>query len=190
MKNMDDRAKRCNQLVKKIQRGNERALDDLYKEFGGLFLNMAKKYLFDKSCAEDVLSEVFVDLVRTGAKSFDETKNGLNWFFTAIRRKAYRFNGDTRNDLSVDDEDNAPYLAPFFVDEENPQSERAINAAVLKEAMKKLTQEENEILYYKFWHGLTVREISKKLDKPRSTIQYKIEESLKKLKKELDEGEG
>jgi len=182
---MDSRATRCNKLIKKIQRGDERALDDLYKEFGGLFLNMAKKYLFDKSYAEDLLSEVFVDLVRTSAKSFDETKNGLNWIFTIIRRKAYRFNGDVKNDLSIEDEESQTYLAPFLAEEENPSSDRALEAETLRQAMKKLSDEENAILYYKYWEGLTVREIAKRLDKPRSTIQYKIDECMKKLQREL-----
>ena len=150
---------------------------------------MAKKYLFDKSCAEDLLSEVFVDLVRTSAKSFDDTKNGLNWIFTIIRRKAFRFNGDVRNDCSIDDEESQPYLAPFLSDEDNPASDRALEKETLKQAMQKLSDEENAVLYYKYWEGLTVREIAKKLDKPRSTIQYKIDECLKKLHKELETGE-
>ena len=59
---------------------------------------------------------------------------------------------------------------------------------LLKDGMEKLTEEENNLLYLKFWEGLTVREIAKKLDKPRSTVQYKIEEALKKLKDYCDRG--
>ena len=36
---MDSRVVRCNHLIKKIQKGDEKALDALFQEFGLLFLN-------------------------------------------------------------------------------------------------------------------------------------------------------
>lgn len=186
---MDSRVLRCNHLIKKIQKGNEKALEDLFKEFGSLFLNMAKKYLFDKSYAEDLVSEVFVELVRTSARSFDSRQNGLNWIFTIIRRKAFKHNGNLKEEIPISETENQRFLVRYMVIDENPQSEKAMDVFLLKQGMEKLSQEENTILYYKFWEGLTVREIAKKLGKPRSTIQYKIDETLKKLKKYCDFGE-
>ncbi|MBQ9276401.1 MAG: sigma-70 family RNA polymerase sigma factor [Clostridia bacterium] len=179
---MDSRVARCNHLIKKIQKGNEKALDALYQEFGSLFFNMAKKYLFDKNYAEDLVSEVFVELVRTSAKTFDENKNGLNWIFTIIRHKAYHYNIKINNQTSIDDTYSS-YLLENYLPGINEQEEKATDILMLKQGLEKLTEDENKVLYYKYWECLTVREIAKKLDKPRSTIQYIIKESLKKLKK-------
>lgn len=178
---MDSRVKRCNHLIKKIQKGNENALDELFREFGPLFFSMANKYLIDKRHAEDLISEVFLDIVRTSAKSFNENKNGLNWLFTIIRNKAFHYNQKYNRELLIDD-CNKSFLLKDYLPDINEQNEKNIDSILLKQGMDKLTEEENAILYYKYWECLTVREIAKKLDKPRSTIQYKIEEILKKLK--------
>ena len=185
---MDKRVVRCNHLIKKIQKENEKALEDLFQEFGLLFLNMAKKYLFDKNHAEDLISEVFVDLVKNSAKSFDENKNGLNWIFTIIRNKAYHYNQQFAKEVSLDDQ-TVSFRLEYYMNETTDQEDRIVDGLLLKQAMQILSEEENKILYYKFWECLTVREIAKKLDKPRSTIQYKIEEILKKLKKYCDLGD-
>ena len=53
--------------------------------------------------------------------------------------------------------------------------------------MEKLSDYENRLLYYKFWEGLTVREIALKLSKPRSSVQYDIKNTMEKLNKLLNE---
>lgn len=179
---MDSRVVRCNHLIKKIQKGDEKALDALFQEFGSLFLNMAKKYLIDKRYAEDLVSEVFIDLVRTSAKSFNENKNGLNWIFTIIRHKAYHHNESVNHELSIDETNTALFLE-YYLPNISEQEERITDIIMLKQGMETLTKEENIILYYKYWECLTVREIAKRLDKPRSTVQYIIGEALKKLKR-------
>ena len=147
-----------------------------------MFLNMAKKYLIDKCYAEDLISEVFIELVRTSAKSFDENKNGLNWIFTIIRHKAYHYNANTYHEISIDDTHISLFLE-YYLPNISEQEEKITDIVMLKQGMKTLTKEENIILYYKYWECLTVREIAKKLDKPRSTVQYIIGEALKKLKR-------
>lgn len=181
---MDGRVVRCNHLIKKIQRGNKKALDELFSEFGALFLNMAKKYLYDKSNAEDLLSDVFLTIIRTGARSFDENKNGLNWIFTIIRREAYKLNGKNNLAGGLDEEKS---LARFIPDDF--LSDEFIDNLTLRHALETLTGWENELIYYKFWEGLTVREIATKLNKPRSTVQYDIDKAMKKIKKFWKNGE-
>ena len=157
---MESRVSRCNSLIKKIQRGNEKALDDLFVEFGPLFLNMAKKYLYNKEYAEDLLSEVFLDLLKSGAKSFDENKNGLD---ELEKGKSLVNFIDTANDF-----------------------DKSLDNILISNAIKKLNEYENLLLYYRYWENLTVREIAQKLDKPKSTVYYEIKDILKKLKKLMD----
>ena len=178
---MDEIVSRCNRLLKRIQGGSRKALEELFEEFGPLFLNMAKKYLFDKGLAGDLIGEVFLDIVKSSAKSFDESKNGLNWIFTIIRRKAYKFNGG--DDIAIDIDDYDKTLAFYMIDYSDLSQDRAVDIALLKDAMNTLSKEENEILYLKYWECLTVREIAQKLNIPRSSIQYKIKTILDKLKK-------
>ena len=175
---MDERVKRVNRLLGKIRKGDEKALDSLFAEFGALFLNIAKKYLFEKSQAEDLLGEVFLDLVRNKARSFRTGFNGLNWMHTAIKNKAYRFNGGAPPTEEYDESK----CAGCFVsdDEENLE---------IKEILSKLSEYENALVYCRYWEGLTVRETARKLGKPRSTVHGDEKRILGKLAKMLDGGD-
>lgn len=180
---MEKRIARCNHLLTKIQKGDEKALERLFSEFGAFFLHVAKFYLADKSLADDVLSEVFVEIVKTSARSFDENKNGINWIYTIIKRKAYKQNGTVFAEESYDcDEKTNKLLNRYTIDTNE-------DALLVKEALGRLSEEENAILYCKFWEGLTVREIAKRLDKPKSNVQYKIESALSKVKEYLEDNE-
>ena len=176
---MDARVKRVNELLHRMKKGDQDAVDSLVREFGAFFLNMAKKYLFDPDYADDLLSETLLELYRGSIRSFDPKFNGLNWIYTIIRRKAYKYNGKYERYIPLDSLENSvgceTSLSAFTSD------------IALKEALLRLSEYENEILYHKYWEGLTVREIAARLHKPRSTIQYDIKAALKKLEKLLKE---
>lgn len=55
----------------------------------------------------------------------------------------------------------------------------------IKEKLKKLTKEENQIFYYYYILGFKVKEISKNLNKSLSYIKIKLYRIRKKLKEEL-----
>lgn len=176
---MDDNVKRVNKLIRDIQKGDESAVDRLYVEYGRLFLNMAKKYLFDAGYAEDLLSETFLEIFRNKARSFDKKFNGLNWIFTIIRNKAFRHNRQ-RGFVPLENAERSKSVEAFFSNADSP-----IEDADLHIALRALTERENELLYYKYWEGLTVREIAAKLKMPKSTVQHEIKKILKKLSKML-----
>lgn len=171
---MEKRIARCNHLLAKIKRGDEKALEMLFNEYGAFFLHIAKFYLADKNMADDVLSEVFVEIVKTSARTFDENKNGINWIYTIIKRKAYAKNKEP-NKVSIDDVENNCFLACVIDDDSSDK-------LAIKDALAMLSDEENKILYLKFWEGLTVREIAKKFDKPKSNVQYMIDRAIEKLR--------
>lgn len=182
---MDNRVLRVNSLIIKIQKGDEKALDALFIEFGALFLCMAKKYLFEKGYAEDLLSEMFLELWRSGTKSFNAKFNGLNWIFTIIRNKAYKYNGLNHNTVPLEEIENQRSFSQI-ISQNDEDSDKLIDDILLKDALQSLSNYENELLYYKYWESLTIREIAIKLHKPRSTIHYDIKTILNKLKKILD----
>lgn len=177
---MDDRIKRVNKLIHRIQNGDESAVDSLYVEFGRLFLNMAKKYLFDVGYAEDLLSETFLEILRNRARSFNREFNGLNWIFTIIRHKAFRYN-KKYGAVSFESVEYAKAVEKYFSNADPLVADMDLYAA-----LRGLTDGENELLYYKYWEGLTVREIAAKLDMPKSTVQHEIKRVLNKLRKKLE----
>lgn len=67
---MDRLVKKINGLIVRISKGDTDALDELYSLTGRMLLSMAKKYLYDKNFAEDLVSETYYKLVKN-SKSFD-----------------------------------------------------------------------------------------------------------------------
>lgn len=175
---MDERVKRVNNLIDRIAKNDISALDDLFEEVGGLLFSMARKYLLDKSLAEDLVSEIFTRLVKR-AHSFDVKKNGLNWLYKSIHNEAINWNKKS-NPLFFDSLDKHYDLADTLM-----SIDRA-DVIMLQQALKTLSKTENEVLYYKFWEGLTIREIAKITIIPRSTVQDIINNSLEKLNKILN----
>lgn len=175
----DQRVKQFNKLIIRLARDDVSALDALYEGYGGLLNAMAKKYLSDKSLADDVLSEVYCKLVK-GAKTFNPKKNGLNWAFKIVKNTCLDFNSRITK-TATENLDEWFNLADALHTPEN-----TIESIDLRAALRLLTEEENRLLYLKFWEGLTVREIAKQLHRPKSTIQYMIEQCLKKISDYMD----
>lgn len=177
---MDERCELANAIIMRIAQGDLTALDDLYKEFGGLLFSMAKKYLCDVSYAEDLLSDVLVKLVRT-AKSFNPRKNGLNWLFATIRNEAFDHNkrSSRAKGQSIDERQDLCAVMGF--------EDSLIDGAALKSALSQLNETQRSLLYLKYWEGLTIREIAKKTKKPRSTAQDMINTALRRLSDMLGE---
>lgn len=176
---MDDRIKKINNLINRIAKNDICALDDLFEEVGGLMLSMAKKYLLDKSLAEDLVSEIFTRLVKR-AHSFDVNKNGLNWLYKSIHNEAINWNKKSNSIYSISFDKHCDLAGTLMSLDDND------DIIILREALKTLTKEENKILYYKYWESLTIREIAKLTHIPRSTVQDIIAKSLEKIKKVIE----
>lgn len=181
MRNADKKITRFNRLVRKLKKGDLTALDSIYDEYGGLFFNYAKKYLYDKSYAEDLLSEVFCKLIKN-AEKFDFGRNGLNWAIKIIKNEAINHNIKEKQFLSYDESKDITTVFDLL--------EQTENNIILSDALKTLGELERRILYEKFWEGLTVREIAENIGKPPSTTQDILKKALSEIEKKLNPDNG
>lgn len=171
---MDELVEKFNILIKRIAAGDVSALDVIYEQYGGLLFAMAKKYITNQSYAEDAVSEALCKIVR-GAKGFDYRKNGLNWAFKIVQNVCYDINKQEQEYIPVDSD-----TVDSLVDILDPISNN-IEMVDLRNALQQLSSEENRLLYLKYWEGLTVREISRKISLPKSSVHYNLQIALKKL---------
>lgn len=176
---MDKLIKQVNSAIVAIGRGNKRALGTLYELTSGYLLNMARAYVYDKSYAEDVVSEVYLKVVRN-AQSFDPAKNGLNWLFKIAKNTALNHNIAEGRRSYVDIDSHGDIADVFDVLDDFNLFKHS-----LREAVSTLTPEERRIIYLRYWEGYSVREIAKRIGKPTMTTQYTIKTILLKLEKKL-----
>lgn len=174
---MFNQVKRVNNLIKRISKGDIKALDKLFEEFGNYFNVIARRYLVDKSYSEDIVSMVMLKLVKY-SNTFNEEKNGLNWIFKMIKNEALNFNKKQGKLVQLVEYDS---LEIVF------EEEKLINGIDISKAIKKLDSVEKSIINYVYWEGLTIREIAKKMNKPLSTTHSLLKRALKKLSKSLND---
>lgn len=156
--------------------------EDCLKEFidysRGYLQYIAYKYLIDKSLVEDVIFLAY-DKILHALPTFDDTKNGLAWIVTITHNEAFKLNRDqTFNDAALDD------YKSMLVSGSSYDSD-SINKYDVERAIAHLDEQERTIVEYKIYMGMTVREIAKQTDTPKSTIAYVLKQALKKLEKHL-----
>lgn len=165
-----DRVKRANKLIGDIANGNIEALDALYHEYGGLLLVMSRRYLFDKSYAEDLVSDLFVKLVTT-ASQYKAGFNGLNWMYKSIRNMA--FNHNKRGGIiAFDNLDDHTELASVFAEEQ------LVDGMVLGDALSQLDSLSVKLLHLRYWQGLTIREIAREIGVTKSKAHRMLDNVL------------
>ncbi len=167
--------KTVNKLIVRIAQGNGRALEALFDLTKKPLFCVAKTYLFDKSKAEDVLSEVYLKVVNS-AKGFDKSKNGYNWLYEITKNTALNENRKDKNNVITPLEDNVPVYECF---------DGLINRVAVEGALSGLLPEERRIIYEYFFEKKTVREIADRLHISKSSAHGRITVILQKLKKIL-----
>lgn len=166
--------KKVNKLILNIAHGDCRALEELFEITKKPLFYVAKTYLFDKSKAEDVLSEVYLKVVKN-AISFDKSKNGYNWMYEITKNLALNENRSDARSLPIEE------FVPSY-----DCTDGLINKAEVERALQSLSEEEKRLIYWYFFEKKTLKEIADILDKSKSSVYERIENILKKLKKILN----
>ena len=176
---MDALVKKVNRLIRLIAVGDKAALGRLFELTSGYLKNMAFGYVRDKSLADDVVSEVYLKVVRY-SENFDPEQNGLNWLFKIVRNTAFNLNSYEKRRRAENIDDHAD-IADVF----DAVDDARLDMSEVRAALRALPPEERALLYYRYWEGYTVRELAARTGKPVSTTQDNLKRILKKLKNKL-----
>ena len=160
-----------NKLILQISKGKISALDKLYCLTSKMLLAMARKYLYDKSFAEDLVSETYLKIVQ-GSSKFDSSQNGLNWIYKIVHNGAIDMNRKSSNAIAAD----------VHESQGSSDIDDMLNSILVNNAIGELSSEEKEIIYLRYWEGLRLSEIAERLQKPISTTHDTVTRTLKKLK--------
>lgn len=173
---MDKLVLKINKLIYHISKGDNHALDELFELTSRMLLTMARKYLFDKSYAEDLVSETYFKLVKNASK-FNPAQNGLNWLYKIIHNEAVNYNRRDYSLYNCELTDEASIIDDCVDD--------WLDKILIKDALNQLSAEERLVIYLRYWEGLNYQEVAKRINKPLTTTYDYINKILKKLKKLL-----
>ena len=182
------------QIINKVGEYDSKALEELYDRYSPILYSLIKKIVEDKTKAEEVLADVFVLVWKNENSSNKSAANVYTWLITLARNKAVdRKRRDENPDLMP--EYNDDYEDRFII----PRLSKSIDPLDLnkalsvkdnfEEALNKLTDAQNFVLYLAYYEGRTHGEIAKQLNIPVATVKSKIKVSLSNLKQNLVSGE-
>ncbi len=164
-------------LVKKAQKGNDKAFLKLFQQFEEDIYRMAFVYVKNKDDALDVVQEVAYQ----SFKKIDTLKNP-EYFKTWLMKITinYAINILRKNKKVVQ-------LKPDFEVFIGTEDKDLLLTISLKELIDVLQEDEKSVILLRFYHDRTLKEISEILDIPLGTAKSILYRALHKLRKNFKE---
>ena len=169
-------------LFVRIGKGDNTALDELYHLTERTLYAFTVSLTRDHDMALEIMQETYLKIL-SAAHLYRPMGKPLAWMFTIIKNLYYsevkkRGRYDVQDPMELSNDRRFSYVTD------------AEDRMVLEGVLKKLTEEEREIIMLYAVSGMKHREIAENLDMKLSTLLSKYHRGLKKLKDYLEEKEG
>jgi RNA polymerase sigma factor (sigma-70 family) len=170
-----------------FRKGNKAAFQKIYIENYRFLYNYCRKFVSDKTLAEDVIQDVFVTVFAEKEKLRD-TDNIRLYLFSAVRRRLFRI-------LSTKEYKNTnlfdPHLPEFHFEEgvepdygEVEEQNRMLK--ILFRAVNKLGARQKELVYMKYFSGLNNKEMAQVLGISYQTVRNTLSNALQNIRKDFE----
>ncbi len=170
----------CDEEVLTVLKGRDRsALKILWIRYNRRVYTLALAITKDEYLAQDVLQDTFLNLIQLDEHLLPQ-QNFRSWLDKTV--KNHCINLLKRKKLVTNQE----HILMRMEDEQNKSiEERELQEKLLAD----LTEEERNILIYKYIDGLSYKQIAEKLGKKKAQVKdkaYRIRKKLQKNKKRYD----
>ncbi len=164
-------------LIARVKSGDQLALKALYARHHVKIFRFAMRILRSEPAAEDVVSEVFLDVWRNAA-SFEGRAEASTFLLAVARNKAYsqlrkRREGELDDDQAAEIEDHA--------DTPEVSLQKKNKGELLRACMGKLSREQREVMDLVYYHDKSVEEVAAIVGAPEGTVKTRMFHARKKL---------
>lgn len=164
-----------------VKKGNDQEWRNLFRQHAGFLYAYGMKFAHNEELVKDTIQELFLNIY--------EKRHTLSEP-TFIR--AYLCSG-LRNRLINEMKKESPvfleegdYEFTLYVDAENSEEdEEEKQYKKIQGLLNKLTNRQREVIYLKYFKGLSNEEIAKVLDINKQSVANLISDGLKQMKKDL-----
>jgi RNA polymerase sigma-70 factor (ECF subfamily) len=157
-------------LVRSVARKDERAMRVLFARHHRRVFLFLMRLVKDETLAEDVVSEVFLDIWRK-AETFKEQSAVSTWLLAIARNKALTAVA-RRSEVGLDDEVAATLVDP------NADPEQALQekdrSEVLGQCLAQLSPEHGQIISLVYYREKSVREVAEIVGVPEPTVKTRM----------------
>ena len=165
--------KNLHEIFQKIISGDETAIEELYKSYKNLVINIAFSILKNRDLSEEISQIVFMKIIKL-EKSKLPTTNESSWIYAVTKNQTIEYLRKQHNEINIED----------IYDIPNVQNEidEIIDIDDFNRIIKCLDENEKEIVSLKIISNFTFKEIAEILNMPIGTVQWKYYKAVHTLK--------
>jgi len=164
-------------LIRRIADGDQLAMRTLFGRYRVNLYRWLLRLVGEEALAEDLLSEVFLDVWRQAA-SFEARSSVSTWLLAIARYKALsarRRRPDAELDEAIVSTVADPADGPELVLQKKDRAE------LLRQSLATLSPEHGEVIDLVYYHGKSVREVAEIVGTPEATVKTRMFYARKKL---------
>jgi RNA polymerase sigma-70 factor (ECF subfamily) len=171
--------KRLGELLFALAYGNIDALSQIYVIMCKILYAIGNIYFPQKADIEDSIQDLLMALYDKAGK-FKENKNAYAWIIGIYRNSI-------KNKLRQKKRE-SNYISHYIANE----SEKTLsceddlyldNYLFIREIFSKLTEQERDLIIYRYWCNCSIAQVADIMKKPKSTIDSQLKRLEEKIKK-------
>jgi RNA polymerase sigma-70 factor (ECF subfamily) len=166
-----------NDLIARIRAGDQLALQTLYGRCHVKVFRFALRLSRNESSAEDVVSEVFIDVWRNAAH-FEGRSEASTWLLAIARNKALTMLRRRKDDEL--DEESAAAIEDSADDPEVALQKRN-KGDVLRACLSRLSPPHREVIDLVYYHDKSIEEVARIVGAPEGTVKTRMFHARKQL---------
>lgn len=171
-------------LCDRFRRGDERALEELYRRWSPVIFTLALRLLGDRGDAEDVTQKAFVS-AWTSRASYDPAKGRISTWLVTITRRRIADTLEARTRVRTLQEQLQRFASPDGLT--TPEVDLG-DRLLLASEIDRLEPDARRVVRLAFYDDLTHDQISERLQMPLGTVKSHIRRSLTRLRNRLEVG--
>jgi len=167
-------------LVRKISKGDQSAMKQVYELHSGPLFHFVKGWLADPHEASDIVHETMLEVWRK-ANRFQGRSSLKSWIFSIARNKSIDRNRKSSRMSYTDD-------VPEMIDNDITPIEAlelSQDAELLKGCISRLSETHRRVIHLAFYQDLSYKEISEIEGCPIGTVKTRILHAKKLLMRDL-----
>lgn len=176
-----------NKIIKRCQRGDKRAFEELITKYHPYVYRFLLKLLGDDDLAEDMTQETFIKVIRNIDKFDIYGSASFSTYIITLSKNCYidhyRRQKKTMNNVEFNENLNLQYENLEEIVLDKLEAERA------EAYLDKLPEEQRMVIKMKYIEGLTLKEIGEQLELEPKTIKSRIHNGMVRLRKLFEGGD-